>query len=335
MECCAEIGQNMLGPNEISEDIPKQQSESEHKACQIVPLSPGVATNMRDKKEWDARMLNSSKSITLTTLPILNKLPSSLAIDSKFQISTKLLTFNNNNCTSQHFSLPSLNSKNLIQCYPRNKYFCDNIFTKPLAFHCNLTRNVTSFNTRSWPLAGENYPGFKPLGYRTRPTFGGQCLRSGNQWASPCQELVPSLPVLDLFADEPTKSRFCEVVKNDKIAKPVKRVSRLRKNRFPTLFDSYNIHQRLFNIDAKSHSIIGRNLDQESLTDLPVVTSCTLNKVDNQKLYKNRGLREFFEDDCSECTLCTTEMKLHTRAGDVSVLKSNSPKYHIHLPTTD
>lgn len=334
-ECCAKNGQNMLVPNEISEDIPKQQSESGLKICQIVPPSPGVATCMKNEKEWDTRMLSSPRSIALTTLPILNKLPNSLTIDSKFKISAKCSTLVDNSCTLQNFNLPGLSSKNLVQCSSTNMYSCDNFFSKPMAFHSNLTRNRTCYNTRSWPLVGQNYPGFKPLGYRTRPIFGERCLKSGNQWASPREKPVRSLPVFDLFTDEPTKPRCYEVVKNDRITKPVKRVSWIRKNRFPAIINAYNIQQGLYNIDAKSHPIIGCNLGQESLTDFPAVTSCTLNKVDNQKLHKNSGLHDVFENDCSERSLCTTEVKLNTRVSDVSILKSNSPKYHIHLPTTD
>ena len=311
----------MLVPNEISGD------DSEPNTGQIVSPSSGVATCVKRRKELDTRMSSSSRGIALTTLPILNKLPNSQDIGSKFQVSTKFSNSDSNNCTLQHFSLPSLTPKNSIHCSGANMCSSIDYSTKPMVFQSNFTRNTSSYGTRSWPLAGENCPGFKPLGYRTRPTFGERCLKSGDQWATPREEPGPTLPVLDLFTDDPIKRRSREIAKNDRITKPVKRVSWLRENRFPALIDAYNTHQGLYNIDTKSHnSIIGYSMSQE--TDFPAITSCKLNKLGHQKFYKNSGIQEVFEKDCSECNP-------QARISDASTLKSNSSKYHIHLPTTD
>jgi hypothetical protein len=211
----------------------------------------------------------------------------------------------------------------------------NNYSTKDMAACINnFKKNVASYNTRTWPLAGKNCPGFKPLGYRVRPTFGEQCLKTGNQWPSPREEPGPSLPYLDLFSDNPSESKCSEPVKNDVIAKRVKPVSWLRKNRFPALIDAYNIRNGLFSFGGKSHPIIEKDQAIPSSADFPEITSCKLNEVVYQKR-DNVGLHEVSNEDCSECPLCRKEVELRARVRDVSMLKSNSPKYHIHLPSTD
>jgi hypothetical protein len=325
----------MIVSNENSNDIPTQQNESKLKPSQIVTLSSGVQTCEKDNKECRS-MLKSSRSIAVTTLPILNKLPNSNTVDANFFNSAKVLpNVCSNNFTANNFNLPNLN---LAKHSMKSMAFYNNYSTKdPARYTNNFTKNEVSHNTQTWPFAGQRYPGFKPLGYRTRPTFGEQCLKTGNQWPGPREEPGPSLPYLDLFTDDPIGDKCSEPVKNDVIAKPIKPVSWIRKNRFPALFDSYNIHNGLFNLDGKSHPIIGA-LDKKDQTipspaDFPVVTSCKLNKVVNEEMDKNAGLREVFQEDCSECPLCRKQAGIRARIGDVS--NSNSPKYHIHLPSTD
>ena len=269
--------------------VSKENSKKSDFKPQIFPLSPRVQTCVKDKE--CGSVLQSSRTISQTTLPILNKMPNTNTMEANFFISAAFLPIvQRDDTTVKNFNLHNLN---FTKYSLKSKASCKNHTT-------NDTKNIIPCATQPWPLAGKRYPGFKPLEYRTRPTFGEQCLKTGNQWPSPREEPGPTLPYLDLFADDPTGDK--RPVKNDAKARPVKPVSWIRKNRFPALFDSYNIRNGLFCFDEKSHTISGKTEQAMSPSvDFPEITPCMLNMVDT------------------------------TKGGD----NKDFPKHHIHLPSAD
>ena len=295
----------------------ENSNESDLKPSRIFSLPPSVKTCVKNDKKCGS-VLKSSKSITQTSLPILRKMPNSDAIDANISISA---TFLPNVYRKRNMNFTNYSQKSTASC---NNYSTNETLSG--------SRNTVQCDSRTWPLSGKRYPGFRPLGYRTRPTFGEQCLKTRNQWPSPPEEPGPTLPYLDLFANDSKEDICFEPVKNDAKPKPVKAVSWIRKNRFPALFDSYNIRNGLLSFSGTSNTILGKpNQAISASTDFPGVASCKLNMTVNQEMRRNRGSAEVSDDGCSECPLCIKEFERQ----NVSMFKSNFPKYHIHVPSTD
>ena len=323
---------SLLVSHDVSKDISSKRSESN--LTSRYALSSSSQTCKNSKNEHNKTItLRSSKSIAPTILPILNKTlhSNTMCLSSPINVTSPPSSYKD--FTLKNFNLPSLSSK--YSAYSSSEY-CRNM----ASFDNSFIKSIASYH-RTWPLAGKDCPGFKPLGYRRRPTVGEQCLKTGVQWSGPREQSGPSLPYLDLFADYPTVGKGCEPVKNNFATKPVKQVSSLRKNRFPTVLDiRNNIRKDFLTFDEGLHRTIGEFAQGDSSllpsVDFPEVTSCKLNKVVNQKRDRSNELYDPSKQDCSECLLCRNEVELKAHdAHDVSMIEKNSTKYHIRLPTID
>lgn len=319
----------LLPKNEISRDNSEKQNETKVKASHAV-IASSITTNTGINTE----LLKSSKCVAVTALPILNKQPKSSTVG----FPTVRTTYAIKNSARNNVNLPNFSADRSTEITT----FYDNYCTKKLTTGSitNRIRNLTFYNTQKWPFASDHYPGFIPLGFRIRPTFGEQCLKTGNQWLDCREKPGPSLPFMDLFHDHRTHVKSCEPMKNHAVTKPVKSVSQIRKNRFPAQFDPYNIRKCFLTFEEKSHPIdtIAEQEEIQSSVEFPQVRTCQLNKVIKQKRdNSNKQLNNVQNEDCSDCQLRRKEEKLQARVGDENKLPSNSnvTRYHIRLPTID
>ncbi|XP_028410258.1 uncharacterized protein LOC114532861 [Dendronephthya gigantea] len=316
----------LLPKNENSSDNLEKQDETELKASHAF-VAPSVTTNTGSNPKL------SSKCVAITALSILNKLPKSSAVS---QFSTVETSYAIQNSARNNVNLPDLSAKRSTKITA----FYGKYFTKQLTPGgvTNKMINATSYNTQKWPLASDHYPGFKPLGFRIRPTFGEQCLKTGIQWPDCREDPGPSLPFMDLFDDHPTHVKSCEPMKNNSMMKPVKSISRSRRNRFPALFDPYNIRRGLLTFEGKSRPCDIISEEIQSSVEFPKVRSCQLNEViKHERDNLNERLENVESEDCSDCQLCLKEIEHQARVSDANKLpsSSNSQRYHIRLPTID